>query len=57
MQNYSGIDIVPLPDDRTAVMFSLTVYKILDLRFAMHHYNARYCQTVPSPNNILDVMS
>jgi len=57
MQNYSGIDIIPPHDDRTAVIFSLIVYKIPDLRLAMHHYNARYCQTVLGPDNILVVMS
>jgi len=57
MQNYSGIDIIPLHDDRTAVIFSLIVYKLPDLRLAMHHYNAIYCQTVPGPDNILDVIS
>ena len=51
---YSRIDIIPLYDDRTAVIFLLTVYKIPDLRLAMHHYNARQCQV---PDNILDVMS
>jgi hypothetical protein len=57
MQNYSEIDIIPLRDDRTAVLFLLIVYKIPDLRLAMQHYKARYCQTVPGPDNILDVMS
>jgi hypothetical protein len=57
MQDYSGIDIIPLDDDRTAVIFSLIIYKIPDLRLILHHYNARYCQTVLGPDNILEVMS
>ena len=56
IQNYSGIDIIPLQDDRTAVIFLLIVYKIPDLRLATHCYKARYCQTVLGPDNILDVM-
>jgi len=57
MQNYSGIDIIPLHDNRTATIFSVIVYKMPDLRLTTHHYKARYGQTVPSPDNILDVMS
>jgi len=57
IQSYSGIDIIPLQDDRTAVICLLFVYKIPDLRLTTHYYKARYYQTVLGPDNILDVMS
>jgi len=43
MLDYYEIDITPLYDDRMAIRFLSVVYKVPDLRFATHRYNARYC--------------